>query len=234
MPAKQESNILLIEDHTDIAEMLISYFEGRGFAVDYAADGLTGLHLAVTNSYDAIVLDLMLPGMDGLSICEKLRRDARNSTPIIMLTARDTLDDKVTGLSIGADDYLVKPFAIAELEARVMSQIRRNRAEVVQEFLSVGDLIVDTSTLSVKRAGKTLNLTPIGFKLLKTLMKASPAVVSRQELERNVWGDILPDSDTLRSHMYNLRKTVDKPFPTSLLKTVQGSGYQLVAGDNDG
>jgi len=234
MPAKQESNILLIEDHTDIAEMLISYFEGRGFAVDYAADGLTGLHLAVTNSYDAIVLDLMLPGMDGLSICEKLRRDARNSTPIIMLTARDTLDDKVTGLSIGADDYLVKPFAIAELEARVMSQIRRNRAEVVQEFLSVGDLIVDTSTLSVKRAGKTLNLTPIGFKLLKTLMKASPAVVSRQELERNVWGDILPDSDTLRSHMYNLRKTVDKPFPTSLLKTVQGSGYQLIEGDNDG
>jgi len=233
MPAKQESNILLIEDHTDIAEMLISYFEGRGFAVDYAADGLTGLHLAVTNSYDAIVLDLMLPGMDGLSICEKLRRDARNSTPIIMLTARDTLDDKVTGLSIGADDYLVKPFAIAELEARVMSQIRRNRAEVVQEFLSVGDLIVDTSTLSVKRAGKTLNLTPIGFKLLKTLMKASPAVVSRQELERNVWGDILPDSDTLRSHMYNLRKTVDKPFPTSLLKTVQGSGYQLIEGDND-
>ena len=233
MPAKQESNILLIEDHTDIAEMLISYFEGRGFAVDYAADGLTGLHLAVTNSYDAIVLDLMLPGMDGLSICEKLRRDARNSTPIIMLTARDTLDDKVTGLSIGADDYLVKPFAIAELEARVMSQIRRNRAEVVQEFLSVGDLIVDTSTLSVKRAGKTLNLTPIGFKLLKTLMKASPAVVSRQELERNVWGDILPDSDTLRSHMYNLRKTVDKPFPTSLMKTVQGSGYQLIEGDND-
>lgn len=213
--------------------MLISYFEGRGFSVDYAADGLTGLHLAVTNSYDAIVLDLMLPGMDGLSICEKLRRDARNSTPIIMLTARDTLDDKVSGLSIGADDYLVKPFAIAELEARVMSQIRRNRAEVVQESLSVGDLVVDTSTLSVKRAGKPLNLTPIGFKLLKTLMKASPAVVSRQELERKVWGDILPDSDTLRSHMYNLRKTVDKPFATSLLKTVQGSGYQLTEGDSD-
>lgn len=225
---------MLIEDHTDIAEMLISYFEGRGFSVDYAADGLTGLHLAVTNSYDAIVLDLMLPGMDGLSICEKLRLDARDSTPIIMLTARDTLDDKVTGLSTGADDYLVKPFAIAELEARVMSQIRRNRAEVVQDFLSVGDLVVDTSTLSVKRAGKPLNLTPIGFKLLKTLMKASPAVVSRQELERKVWGDILPDSDTLRSHMYNLRKTVDKPFATSLLKTVQGSGYQLIEGDSDG
>lgn len=234
MTARKDNSLLLVEDHADISEMLISYFENRGFSVDYAADGLTGLHLAVTNHYDAIILDLMLPGMDGLSICEKLRQDARNSTPIIMLTARDTLDDKVTGLSTGADDYLVKPFAIAELEARVMAQIRRNRGEVAQDFLSVGDLVVDTSTLAVKRAGTTLNLTPIGFKLLKTLMKASPAVVTRQELERKVWGDILPDSDTLRSHMYTLRKTVDKPFATSLLKTVQGSGYQLIAGDNDG
>lgn len=234
MTARKDNSLLLIEDHADISEMLTSYFEGRGFSVDYAADGLTGLHLAVTNHYDAIILDLMLPGMDGLSICEKLRRDARDSTPIIMLTARDRLDDKITGLSTGADDYLVKPFAIAELEARIMSQIRRNRGEVAQEFLSIGDLVVDTSTLSVKRAGKALNLTPIGFKLLKTLMKASPAVVSRQDLERKVWGDILPDSDTLRSHMYNLRKTVDKPFDTSLLRTVQGSGYQLIAGDNDG
>ena len=234
MTARKDNSLLLVEDHADISEMLISYFENRGFSVDYAADGLTGLHLAVTNHYDAIILDLMLPGMDGLSICEKLRQNARNSTPIIMLTARDTLDDKVTGLSTGADDYLVKPFAIAELEARVMAQIRRNRGEVAQDFLSVGDLVVDTSTLAVKRAGKALNLTPIGFKLLKTLMKASPAVVTRQELERKVWGDILPDSDTLRSHMYTLRKTVDKPFATSLLKTVQGSGYQLIAGDNDG
>jgi len=234
MTARKDNSLLLIEDHADISEMLSSYFEGRGFSVDYAADGLTGLHLAVTNRYDAIILDLMLPGMDGLSICEKLRRDARDSTPIIMLTARDRLDDKVTGLSTGADDYLVKPFAIAELEARVMSQIRRNRGEVTQEFLSVGDLVVDTSTFSVKRAGKALNLTPIGFKLLKTLMKASPAVVSRQDLERKVWGDILPDSDTLRSHMYNLRKTVDKPFDTNLLRTVQGLGYQLIAGESDG
>jgi len=234
MTARKDNSLLLIEDHADISEMLTSYFEGRGFSVDYAADGLTGLHLAVTNRYDTIILDLMLPGMDGLSICEKLRRDARDSTPIIMLTARDRLEDKVTGLSTGADDYLVKPFAIAELEARVISQIRRNRGEVAQEFLSVGDLVVDTSTLSVKRAGKLLNLTPIGFKLLKTLMKASPAVVSRQDLERKVWGDILPDSDTLRSHMYNLRKTVDKPFDTNLLKTVQGAGYQLIAGDIDG
>lgn len=233
MTARQQDSLLLVEDHADIAEMLISYFEGRGFSVDYAADGLTGLHLAVTNSYDAIVLDLMLPGMDGLSICEKLRRDARNSTPIIMLTARDTLDDKVTGLSSGADDYLVKPFAIVELEARVRAQIRRNRGEVARDLLSVGDLEINTSTMSVQRQGQPLNLTPIGFKILTTLVKASPAVVTRQELERKVWGDILPDSDTLRSHMYNLRKTVDKPFEVSLLRTVQGSGYQVSTSDGD-
>ena len=234
MSIKQRDSLLLVEDNADIAEMLCSYFEGRGFSMDYAADGLTGLHLAVKHSYDVIILDLMLPGMDGLSICEKLRRDARDSTPVIMLTARDTLDDKITGLSTGADDYLVKPFAIAELEARVMSQIRRSRGEVARDLLSVGDLIIDTSTMTVQRNGKPLNLTPIGFKILTTLMKASPAVVSRQELERKVWGDILPDSDTLRSHMYNLRKTVDRPFNTSLLKTVQSSGYQLIANGSDG
>lgn len=233
MSTRQQDNLLIIEDHTDIAEMLTSYFEGRGFTVDFAGDGLTGLHLAVTNHYDAIILDLMLPGMDGLSICEKLRRDARDSTPIIMLTARDRLDDKVTGLSIGADDYLVKPFAIAELEARVVAQIRRNRGEVTRALLSVGDLVIDTSTMAVQRQGKPLILTPIGFKILTTLVKASPAVVTRRELERKVWGDILPDSDTLRSHMYNLRKAVDKPFEVSLLKTVQGSGYQVTASDGD-
>jgi DNA-binding response OmpR family regulator len=234
MSAKQESSLLIVEDHADISEMLTSYFEGRGFAVDYAADGLTGLHLAVTNRYDAIVLDLMLPGLDGLSICQKLRHDARNNTPIIMLTARDTLDDKVCGLATGADDYLVKPFAIAELEARVVAQIRRNRGEVIRDLLSVGDLLIDTATMAVQRQGQTLNLTPIGFKILTTLMQASPAVVSRQELERKIWGDILPDSDTLRSHMYNLRKTIDRPFNTSLLKTVQSSGYQLIANESDG
>jgi DNA-binding response OmpR family regulator len=151
-----------------------------------------------------------------------------------MLTARDTLDDKVCGLSTGADDYLVKPFAIAELEARVVAQIRRNRGEVTRDLLSVGDLLIDTSTMAVQRQGQTLNLTPIGFKILTTLMQASPAVVSRQELERKIWGDILPDSDTLRSHMYNLRKTIDRPFATSLLKTVQSSGYQLIASESDG
>lgn len=136
-------------------------------------------------------------------------------------------------MDIGADDYLIKPFAIKELEARLLSLIRRSRGEIAHELLQIGDLTVDTSTLEVKRDGLTLTLTPIAYKILITLMRASPAVVSRRELEREVWGDILPDSDTLRSHLYNLRKIFDKPFEQKLLHTIQGSGYKVVSIDND-
>ena len=231
MPIDSSQSLLLIEDHTDIAEMVTAYLESRGYDVDYAADGVTGLHLAVSHSYDAIILDLMLPGMDGIELCHKLRNEARRDTPVIMLTARDTLNDKITGLDTGADDYLIKPFAIQELEARVRSLIRRHKGETAKEILTIGDLTVDTATLIVKRAGKELNLTPTAFKILTVLMRASPAVVSRRELERQVWGDILPDSDTLRSHLYNLRKIVDKPFDRQLLHTTQGSGYRVVDAD---
>ena len=227
MNPNESKNVLIVEDHADIAEMVGAYLEEREYIVDYAADGITGLHLAVTNPYDAIVLDVMLPGMDGLEICSKIREEAKSDVPIIMLTARDTLDDKVTGLDRGADDYLVKPFAIQELEARIRSLIRRHSGDIKKEILNVGDLSIDTSTLKVTRADKELVITPIGLKILSVLMRASPAVVSRRELERQVWGDILPDSDTLRSHLYNLRKVVDKPFDKNILLTVQGSGFKI-------
>ena len=230
---KAESTILIVEDHADIAEMVIDYLESRGFTADYAADGVTGLHLAVTNDYDAIVLDLMLPGMDGIKLCQKLREEARNKIPVIMLTARDTLDDKLAGLATGADDYLVKPFAIKELEARLHALIRRNRGELTQEILSVGDLTVDTATLSVMRSGQDLTLTPIALKILTVLMRASPAVVSRTDLERKVWGDVLPDSDALKSHLYSLRKVIDKPFEQALLHTIQGRGYKIIESKNN-
>lgn len=231
MPVKSNDYVLLVEDHQDIAEMVTAFLENRGFTIDYSPDGVTGLHLAVTNDYDAIVLDLMLPGMDGLDICKKLRSEAKKDTPVIMLTARDTLDDKITGLETGADDYLVKPFAIQELEARVRALIRRGKGEISKEVLTVADLMLDTATVKVTRAEQELNLTPIGHKILTVLMRASPNVVSRRELERQVWGDILPDSDTLRSHLYNLRKIIDKPFEKQLLHTIQGSGYKIVADD---
>jgi DNA-binding response OmpR family regulator len=229
--ADNTQRILLVEDNRDIAEMVYAYLENRGFEMDFAGDGVTGLHLAVTNEYDAIILDLMLPGMDGLKLCEKLREDAHKDTPVLMLTARDTLEDKLAGLEIGADDYLVKPFEIRELEARVRALIRRQQGLVSPETLQVADLKFDTGTLEITREGKALHLSPTCMKILRILMSASPRVVSRSEIERQVWGDILPDSDTLRSHLYNLRQTIDKPFDKPLLHTMQGSGYRLVTSE---
>lgn len=227
------TSLLLIEDNRDIAEMVGDFLQARGYILDYAADGITGLHLAVVNDYDVIVLDLMLPGLDGLDLCRKLREEARNSTPLLMLTARDTQQDKITGLNAGADDYLVKPFDIRELEARIRALLRRGRGTVAAAQLKVADLTLDTATLQVSRANQTLTLTPIALKMLTCLMRASPRVVSRAELERQVWGDVLPDSDTLRSHLYTLRKTIDKPFAKALLHTVHGTGYRLADYDED-
>lgn len=220
--------ILLVEDHHDIAAMIGDHLEQDGYEVDYAADGLTGLHLAVTGTFDAIILDLMLPGMDGLQLCRKLRQEAGKDTPILMLTARDTLEDKVAGLDAGADDYLVKPFEMDELDARLRAMLRRAAGELTSQVLRVGPLEANTGTMEVHREGKKLTLTPISMKLLIALMKASPNVISRRDLERAVWGEVVPDSDALRSHLYNLRKVIDKPFDTPLLHTVAGMGYRLV------
>jgi DNA-binding response OmpR family regulator len=223
--------LLLIEDHRDIAEMIAEYFESRGYAIDHAADGITGLHLAVSNHYDVIVADIMLAGMDGITLCRKLREEARRDTPLLMLTARDTIDDKLAGLDAGADDYLVKPFEIRELEARVRTLLRRHRGAPGRDTLRVGDLTLDTATLSVTRGGTAIKLMPIGIKLLTILMRASPRVVSRQQLEHEVWGDLLPDSDTLRSHLYALRRAIDKPFDRTLLHTLPGLGYRIADDD---
>jgi DNA-binding response OmpR family regulator len=224
--------ILLIEDHHDIAEMVCDHLEFQGYEVDYAADGITGLHLAVTGEFDAIILDLMLPGMDGLDICRKYRDEAGGRKPILMLTARDTLEDKVTGLDAGADDYLVKPFELEELDARLRPLLRRAGGDIAPGMLRVGDLEFDTGTLEVRRAGTRLTLTPIGMKLLEALMKASPRVLSKRDLERAVWDDYVPDSDALRSHLYNLRKAIDKPFDDAMLQNVPGMGYRLTAADD--
>jgi DNA-binding response OmpR family regulator len=219
--------ILLIEDNRAISEMVGEYLDRRGFTVDYARDGIDGLRLATDNSYDVIVLDLMLPRLDGLQVCHRLRNEAKRATPVLMLTARDTLDDKVRGLEAGGDDYLVKPFAIQELEARVRALIRRDRRQVSAGVLQVGDLVLDTATLRLTRAGRELQLSPIGLRLLTILMRESPRVVSRRDIEREIWSDSLPDSDTLRSHLYNLRKVIDKPFAAPLLHTIHSAGYRL-------
>ena len=218
--------ILVIEDNPDIAANLGDYLEDRGHTVDFAGDGVTGLHRAVVDEFDAIVLDLNLPGMDGLEVCRKLRQDARKSTPVLMLTARDALEQKLAGFESGADDYLVKPFALQEVEARLAVLLRRGRA-ATPRVLNVADLEFNLDTLEVSRAGKQIALYPTALKILQALMEASPAVVTRQELETRVWGEELPDSDSLRVHIHGLRAAVDKPFDKPLIQTRHGIGYRL-------
>jgi DNA-binding response OmpR family regulator len=219
--------VILIEDNRQNAQATGDYLETLGYTVDYAYDGITGLHLAGDNDYDAIVLDGMLPGMDGLEVCRRLRSEYKVSTPILMLTGRSGLNDKVAGLDVGADDYLCKPFDLRELNGRLRALIRRERRQVSRELLTVGDLTFDTGTLCVTRAGQELTLSPIGLRLLGILMRESPRVVTRSRLEREIWGEALPDSDTLRSHLYILRRAIDKPFDKPLMHTLPTTGYRI-------
>jgi len=226
-PEHAAGSILLIEDNRNLAELVGEYLEQHGYVVDYASNGADGLNLAIEHRYDAIVLDLILPRLDGFEVCRRLRVEAKVATPVLMLSARGALDDKLRGLESGGDDYLVKPFALQELEARIRALIRRDRRQVGGELLRVGDLSLDTTTLRVSRGDAELHLSPIALKLLTILMRESPRVVSRRAIEREIWGDTLPDSDTLRSHLYNLRQVIDKPFQRPLLHTIHGAGYRL-------
>ena len=222
--------VLIIEDNPDIAANLGDYLEDHGHTVDFAGDGVTGLHLAVVNEFDSIVLDLALPGMDGLDVCRKLRTEAGKDTPVLMLTARDRLEDKLAGFETGADDYLVKPFELQEVEARLKVLAGRGRRRNSRE-LKVGDLNYNLDTLNVSRGNEDIYLNPIGLKLLHCLMEASPNVVSRAELEMEVWGEEMPDSDSLRVHIHSLRSAIDKPFDSNLIQTRHGIGYRLVEPD---
>lgn len=222
--------LLIIEDNRDIAANLTDYLSARAHVVDVAGDGLSGLHLAVTHDYDAIVLDLMLPGIDGLSLCRKLRGEAGRHTPVLMLTARDSLDDKILGLEAGADDYVVKPYALREVEARLKTITRRAQPQGQTQRLTVADLCFDIGTYRVSRGQRAIELPPIPLKLLELLMRASPRVVTRQEMEAAVWGDQPPYSDVIKAHLHVLRAAVDGPGDIPLLRTVRGIGYQL-AGD---
>ena len=219
-------HILVIEDNPDIAANIGDFLAEKGHIVDFAGDGVTGLHLAVVEDFDVIVLDLTLPGMDGLELCKKLRTEARKHTPVLMLTARDALPQKVAGFEAGADDYLVKPFALQELEMRINALGRRGRGPQAR-VLKVGDLEYNLDTYTVTRQGKQLQLNPTGLKLLQCLMESSPAVVTRRELEMRVWGEELPDSDSLRVHIHGLRAAIDKPFNKPLIHTRHGIGYSL-------
>lgn len=217
--------ILLIEDQRDIAANIWDFLETRGFVMDHAADGINGLRMALEDVYDVIVLDLGLPKLDGIDLCRNLRQAGRD-TPVLMLTARDTLQDKLTGFAEGADDYVVKPFAMKELEARIHALFRRGRLQH-GELLRVGELCVDPIKLTVERAGQLLVLTRAGFVLLETLMRRAPNLVRHAELAHALWGEGGGDIATLHTHLSVLRAAVDRPFDTRLLHTVHGFGYRV-------
>lgn len=219
--------ILAIEDNQDILDNLFEFLEAKGHVVDAAHDGLSGLHLAATEHYDAIVLDLMLPALGGVELCRKLREQGRIDIPVLMLTARDTLEDKLEGFRAGADDYLVKPFSLPELEARLAALIRRRRGAANRRILRVADLSFDTETLEVRRGETKIELNPTTRSILLLLMQESPRVVSKRRLEYEIWSDDVPDGDALRSHIYHLRTAIDRPFEKKLLKTLPKEGYVL-------
>ena len=225
-------NVLIVEDHQALAQTIADHLEMAGITVDFAADGITGLHLAVSNSYDAVILDVMLPGISGFEICEKIRKEAKSDVPIIMLTARDQIADKLQGFNNGADDYLAKPFNPDELIARLQSMVRRHRGEFDSKALKVGDLVFDMGTMEVTRGNQKLKVSPTGLQILKVLMKKSPEIVTKDQLAKQLWGDLIPDSDVLRSHLYILRKTIDKPFKKQLLHTLPGVGLKMSADEN--
>ncbi len=230
-PGDAAVQILIVEDSSEILANIMDFLGSRGFQCDSARDGITGLHLAATNRYDLIVLDLMLPGIDGTTLCRRLRADAGVFTPIVMLTARDTVADKVTGFEAGADDYLVKPFALAELEARILAVVKRSRNPSGTRELRVADLTLNTATLEVTRALQPIKLTPVGLKILERLMLAAPNIVRRSELVDAVWGEDQHEGDSLRAHIHLLRQAIDKPFDRPLLRTVHRIGYRLADRD---
>jgi DNA-binding response OmpR family regulator len=217
--------ILLIEDQRDIAANIWDYLEHRGFVMDHAGDGAAGLRMALDGDYDVIVLDLGLPKLDGLELCRALRA-ARRDTPVLMLTARDTLDDKLTGFAEGADDYVVKPFAMKEVEARIRALYRRGRQQQ-GETLRLADLSLDPVNHVAERAGQRLTLTHAGFTLLETLLRRAPNLVRHAELANALWGENGGDIATLHTHLSVLRTALDRPFATRLLHTVHGFGYRL-------
>jgi DNA-binding response OmpR family regulator len=217
--------VLFVEDNAALLQNLYDYFEELGFELDSARDGSGGLALASSGEYDAIVLDLNLPRLDGLAVCRSLRQQ-RVTTPILMLTARDAVEQRVEGLRAGADDYLIKPFALAELEARIEALLRRSRPGD-GGVLRWADLTLDVANAHAERAGRALTLTPTELKLLEALLRAAPRLVRRAELERLLWPDQPPDSDALRTHIHGLRQAVDRPFARPLIETVRGIGYRI-------
>jgi len=221
--------VLIIEDNDALATNIGEYLEQCGDEPDFASDGAVGLRLCETNRYDAIILDLRLPRIDGISLCQRLRRDSHNATPVLMLTARDTVNDRIEGFEAGADDYLTKPFSLRELYLRLQAIVRRGLDTATE--LRVGALRLDIEQRCALYDGDRVELAPISFRILELLMRAYPAIVTRQDIEHAIWHDEPPESEAaLRGHIHRLRHLLRHYSGHSLVRTVHGVGYQLTDG----
>jgi two-component system, OmpR family, response regulator len=222
--------VLIVEDDLTIAGFVMKGFKEAGFAVDHAADGETGLHLATTEPYDVAVVDLMLPRLDGLSLIQRMR-DQKIRTPVIILSAKHSVDDRVKGLQTGGDDYLTKPFAFSELMARVQALIRRASGTTDTTRLVVGDLTLDLITRRVTRADREVeSLRPREFALLEYLMRNAGRVISKTMILSHVWNySFDPRTNVVDVLVFRLREKIDKGFDRKMLQTVRGIGYVLVA-----
>ena len=217
--------ILLVEDDQKIASFIIKGLKAEGFAVDHASEGEDGLHLALTEPYDAAIIDIMLPKKDGLVLIEEMRRE-KIKTPVIILSAKGSVDDRVKGLQIGGDDYLTKPFAFSELLARVQALIRRSSDQSEPTRLVVGDVTMNLITREVYRAGEKIDLQPLEYSLLEYLMRNGGRVVSKTMIMEHVWDYYFdPQTNVVESRIYKLREKIDKGFQTKLIHTVRGVGY---------
>lgn len=221
-----EIKLLIVEDHIELAENLYEYIGEQGYSLDFARDGLTALHLLATNQYDVIVLDLMLPGVNGFDICRRVRHDLQCSTPIIVMTALGMLTDKEKGFDAGADDYLVKPFELKELVLRINALHRRHASR--SDGFSAGELHFDPGILEASYRGHKTILTGIPARLFELLIRAYPNFLSHESLQADIWGsDGENDNGVLRTHVYALRQTLQKAFAKDMIKTVYGRGYRL-------
>jgi DNA-binding response OmpR family regulator len=226
-------HVLVVEDHAPLRDQIVALLLRAGHRVDEASDGRVALQMALSQPPDVLLLDLGLPGLGGLALCERLRANAPRHVPVLMLTARDTLPDKLGGFAAGADDYLVKPFAGEELLARLSALARRKTAG--QDYLlRIGSLCIDRRAQEASRAGQRLALTPTSFAILLTLAEAWPRALTRSDLIRRLWNDEPPESDPLRTHLYQLRQRLDRPYAQPMLKTVHGVGFRLEPDDDDG
>jgi len=219
--------ILLVEDDTEAATYLVKGLTESGHVVEHAADGDKGLHLATDNAYDSMIIDRMLPKRDGLSLIEELRKSG-NNTPVLILSALDDVDERVTGLKAGGDDYLTKPYSLSELTARLQALTRRAQSGTSGTVLRVGDLSLDLIKHKVTRGGENINLQPREFRLLEYLMQHTGQVVTRSMLLENVWDyHFDPQTNVIDVQISRLRSKIDKDFDSPLLHTVRGAGYKL-------